>query len=91
MQTQAVEGKHPIEELHRKGISITVNTDNNTVSNTDIFAEYEWILENTNLNVNDLMNMNLNAARNIFASPEIKAELIQKINDYKSKEKNKVK
>lgn len=91
LQTQAVEGKHPIEELHRKGISITVNTDNNTVSNTDIFAEYEWILGNTNLNIKDLVNMNLNAARNIFARPKIKAELIQKINEYKNKEKNKVK
>lgn len=91
LQTQAIQGEHPIEELYRKGISVTVSTDNNTVSNTDIFAEYEWILENTKLDVDDLVNMNLNAARNIFASPEIKAELIQKINEYKNKEKNKEK
>jgi len=91
LQTQAVQGKHPIEELYKKGISVTVSTDNNTVSNTDIFSEYEWILENTNLNIDDLINMNLNAARNIFASPEKKAELIQKINEYKNREKNKVK
>ncbi len=91
LQTQAVQGKHPIEELYRKGISVTISTDNNTVSNTDIFAEYEWILENTDLTIDDLINMNLNAARNIFASVEKKAELIQKINEYKNKEKNKEK
>lgn len=91
LQTQAIQGKHPIEELYRKGISVTVNTDNNTVSNTDIFAEYEWILENTNLTTDDLINMNLNAARKIFADSQRKVQLVQKINEYKNMEKNKEK
>ena len=88
LQTQAIEGNHPIEELYRKGLSVTVSTDNNTVSNTDIVSEYGWVLRNTTLTVNDLINMNLNAARNIFASPEKRIELIQKINEYKNKENN---
>jgi len=91
LQTQAVQGKHPIEYLYRRGIGTTISTDNNTVSNTDIFAEYEWVLENTNLNVNDLINMNLTAARNIFAPVQKRVEIIQKINKYKNKDKNKEK
>jgi len=91
LQTQAIQGKHPIEELYRKGLSVTISTDNNTVSNTDIVSEYDWVLRNTSLTVNDLINMDLNAARNIFASTEKKTELIQKINEYKNKEVNKVK
>ena len=75
-QTQAVEGKHPLEELYRKGIKTTISTDNNTVSNVDIEEEYRKVLENTNLTYNDLVQMNINAARAIFDTPEKKAKLV---------------
>ncbi len=84
LQTQAVTGVHPIEELYKKGINATISTDNNTVSNTDIIQEYEYILNNTNLTIGDLYKMNKNAARSIFGTPNKKAELIAKIEKNKS-------
>lgn len=85
LQTQAVKGKHPIEELFKKGICITVSTDNNTVSNTNILEEYEYILANTGLKIDDLISMNINAARNIFGSQKQKTDLMKIISEYKDK------
>lgn len=66
LQTQAVTGKYPLEEIYNSGILVSINTDNNTVSNTDIEQEYNWVLENTNLTLEDLIKMNKNAEEAIF-------------------------
>lgn len=79
MQTKATSEPHPIEEIYRKGIKTTISTDNNTVSNTDIVEEYKYILENTKLTVADLQQMNINAIRGAFITPQKKAGLIAKI------------
>ena len=80
-QTQAVSGKHPLEELYRRGIKTTISTDNDTVSNIDIEEEYRKVLENTNLTYNDLVQMNINAARAIFDTPEKKAKLVSELEE----------
>ncbi len=66
LQTQAVTGKYPLEEIYNSGILVSINTDNNTVSNTDIEQEYNLVLENTNLTFDDLIKMNKNAEEAIF-------------------------
>lgn len=86
IQTQAVEGEHPLEKLYKKYILTTISTDNNTVSNTDIEQEYLWILKNTNLTIEDLKQMNINASRAIFDDEQIKTKLIKEI--YKENCKN---
>jgi len=88
LQTQAVKGKVPVEELYRCRVPVTINTDNDTVSNTSILDEYEWVLSNTSLKVEDLIEMNLNAARSIFGTEKQKARLISRINEYKNKDKS---
>ncbi len=85
LQTKATGEKHPIEELYRKGIKVTINPDNDTVSNTNIVEEYKWVLENTNLTVKDIIAMNEYAIRGAFIPPTKKAELIAKINEYKNR------
>lgn len=89
LQTKATDEPHPIEEIYKRGIKTTISPDNNTVSNTNIVEEYKYILENTNLNIEDLMQMNINAVRGAFISPQKRAELIAKIEDYKGKSINK--
>ena len=79
LQTKATGEKHPIEELYRAGLKTTISPDNDTVSNTNIIEEYKYVLENTNLTTEDLRNMNINAIRGAFISPQKKAELISKI------------
>lgn len=79
IQTQAIKGEHPLEKLYRNIICTTINTDNNTVSNTDIEQEYQWVLDNTDLDYKDLAQMNINAARAIFDNVNKKAKFIQEI------------
>lgn len=83
LQTQAVaekDGKkHPIEDLVKAGIPIGLNTDNDTVSNTDIEQEYEWVLANTGLTTANLIQMNLNSIKAAFTTPEKKLAIATKI------------
>ena len=79
LQTKATGEPHPIEELYRTGLKTTISPDNDTVSNTNIIEEYKYVLENTNLTTEDLRNMNINAIRGAFITPQKKAELISKI------------
>ena len=87
MQTQALDGKVPIEELYRRGVCVTLNTDNDTVSNTNIEEEYEWVLNNTGLTTDDLIQMNINAAENIFGTEKQKEDVLKKIYAYRNKNK----
>lgn len=82
-QTRAIEGEHPLEEMYRSGIHTTINTDNNTVSNTDIIQEYEWVLENTNLTIKDLAIMNEFAAKEIFGTEEQKNKINETLKNYR--------
>ena len=82
LQTKATGEEHPIEELYKKGLKVTVNTDNNTVSNTDIINEYIWVLEHTKLNFDDLKQMNINAVNGLFNITEKEKEkLIKEIEE----------
>ena len=75
LQTDAIKEVYKvIEELYRKGIKITINTDNNSVSNINIIEEYNKLLENTNLTIEDLRQMNINAIDGAFITPQKRAE-----------------
>lgn len=87
LQTQAVKGKVPIEELYRRGVHVTVSPDNDTVSNTNILDEYEYILSHTDLTVDDLAQMNIYAAQNIFAPEKKREEVTSKIEAYRERQK----
>ncbi len=79
LQTKATGEPHPIEELYKKRLKVTISPDNDTVSNTNIIEEYKYVLENTNLTLDDLAKMNINAIRGAFIEPQKKAELIAKL------------
>ena len=74
-QTEAISGRHPIEKLYRDGVKINISTDNNTVSNIDINREYGKILQETNLNIDDLIKCNVESIEFIFADDDVKEKL----------------
>lgn len=74
-QTEAVKGKHPIEKLYNNGIKISINTDNDTVSNIDINKEYTKILNETDLTMDDLGKCNKKSIDYIFADQIVKDKL----------------
>lgn len=76
-QTEAIKEKHPIEDLYCYGIKVSINTDNDTVSNTNIVDEYNYILSTTNMNIEDLIKCNYDSISYIFAEEKIKEKLYQ--------------
>jgi len=87
LQTNAVENIYKtIEELDRLGVKYVINTDNNTVSNTNIIEEYKNVIENTSFTIEKLAKSNINAIRGAFITPQKKAELIAKLTERENKE-----
>lgn len=82
-QTEAIKGKHPLEYLYNNNILISINTDNDTVSNININDEYSNVLNTTNLTINDLVKCNYNSISYLFTTDDIKnklKEIIEKEN-----------
>lgn len=75
-QTEAIKRRHPIEKLYRKGVKISINTDNDTVSSIDINREYARILQETKMDIEDLINCNTNSIPFIFADDKTKNKLL---------------
>lgn len=68
VQTKAVASieVHPIKEFLYRGLKVTVNTDNRTVSQTTIAKEMQFLRENLGLTVEEERQLYLNAAESAF-------------------------
>ena len=68
IQTKAVASieVHPIKELLYRGLKVTVNTDNRTVSQTTIAKEIQFLRDNLGLTVEEERQLYLNAAESAF-------------------------
>lgn len=74
-QTEAVKDKHPLEFLYNNDVIISINTDNDTVSNINITEEYKNVLNETNLTIKDLIKCNYNSIPYLFTTDKIKDKL----------------
>lgn len=81
IDTKAVDSiiNHPIKALVDMGVLVTINTDNRTVSNTNLCKEYELLRENFGFTDEDFLKFNLNAIECAFISEEEKQELRKKL------------
>ncbi len=72
VQTKAVSNikAHPIKALLARGIPVTVNTDNRTVSQTTIAKEITFIRDNLGLTIEEERQLYVNAAEAAFISKE---------------------
>lgn len=79
IQTKAVldYSDHPIKKLYDKGIMVTINTDNRTVSNTSLSMEYEILNKTFGFDENDFKTMNKNAICGAFLNIEDKEKLLK--------------
>ena len=71
---------HPIKKLFDKGILVTINTDNRTVSNTNLNKEYKLLEEYLNFTKEDFIKTSLIAIDKAFLTNEEKQELRKIIN-----------
>lgn len=70
----------PIKKIYDKGVVISINTDNRTVSNTNLYKEYINIVNNLDFNVDDIIKMNKDALKHAFLEETEKQELLNKYN-----------
>lgn len=79
IQTKAVLSweHYPLKQYLQQGINITVNTDNLTVSNTNLTKELAILVEKFNLTFEQLAVLQLNAVNSIFLEEEKKLHFQQ--------------
>lgn len=72
-------GEHPIRKLLDAGVTVTINTDNRTVSGTTLEKEYQLLREVHGFTDEEFLRFNLNAALGSFANPDLKVKLCQEL------------
>ena len=81
LQTKAVVDikAYPLKEFLEAGLSVTVNTDNRTVSNSTMEKELEFVANEFALGEDVIKKLMINAANLAFADDNIKHNLLNKI------------
>jgi adenosine deaminase len=71
---------HPIDKLYKKNLSISINSDGRTISDTNLSKEYSMISKHFMWDDNDFLNCNINAINASFASEKLKSKLLNILN-----------
>jgi adenosine deaminase len=70
---------HPIDKLHRAGISVGVNTDARTICNITLTQEYEKLYRVFGWENEDFLHCNTNALRAAFIPEQTRKELMVRL------------
>ncbi len=71
---------HPADFIYNEGVSMGLNTDCRTISDTTLSREYQLLHEYFKWNKSHFLKCNLEAIKYAFTTEDIKAELTSKIN-----------
>ncbi|PQZ87896.1 adenosine deaminase [Arthrobacter sp. MYb222] len=75
-------GNHPIDLLVQTGFNVTISPDNRLMSGTTLSDEFELLVEAFDYDLEDLLDLTLNAAEAAFVPLEMRELLVEYINDY---------
>jgi adenosine deaminase len=67
---------HPIVDMLREGLNVTINTDDPSISRIDLSSEYQTVVETLGLSVEVLQKRVLAAAQASFLPPKTRQRLI---------------
>jgi len=87
LQTGAVAGfgegieSHPLDMLYQLRFNVTINTDNRLMSGVTLTDEFELLVETFDYDLDDLLELTLNAAEAAFLPLEEKEALVEYINE----------
>lgn len=68
---------HPIKRIAQAEVPFSINTDNRTISKTNLSKEYELLLENKLVSKKDLYKSNINAMMSAFLPMDEKLKYLQ--------------
>jgi adenosine deaminase len=71
------EKTHPIGALHRKGVPVTINSDDPFIQNTNLTDDYVKIVNHFGFSVDDLIAVNLRALNASFLPDTERVELVR--------------
>jgi adenosine deaminase len=87
LQTGAVAGfgegieSHPFDLLYQTGFKVTINPDNRLMSGVSLSDEYELLVEAFDYDLDDLLELTLNAAEAAFLPLEEREALVEYITE----------
>ncbi len=70
---------HPADSLYRAGVSLSINTDARTISDTTLAKEYALLQQVFAWEKEQFLHCNLEAVKHAFTTPEVKENLRQKL------------
>ncbi|WP_284981087.1 adenosine deaminase [Arthrobacter sp. efr-133-TYG-118] len=72
---------HPLDMLYQLGFNVTINTDNRLMSGVTLTDEFELLVETFDYDLDDLLELTLNAAESSFLPLDEKEALVEYINN----------
>ena len=69
----------PLIEFMKKGIPVTINSDNMTVSNTGVYQEFSHLYQTFGLTKDDVNKLLRTSIEHAFTSQEVKEKLFKKL------------
>lgn len=81
LQTRAVasEKEYPFELFQKKGLMLTINTDNRAVSGTSLCQEFEWLERQYQIGREAAWQLTQNALDAAFADDDVKQQVWRKL------------
>jgi adenosine deaminase len=74
--------EHPIYDFYKKGMIVSINTDDPKMFNTTIEKEYISLIETFNLDLSDIFQLAQNSIRSAWCSKDIIKALKSELNQY---------
>ena len=71
----------PLRAFMAKGIDVTVNSDNMTVSNTDVYQEFSHLYQTFNLSKRDVYQFLKNSIKHSFTDKATKEKLLKELDE----------
>lgn len=83
LRTGAVESieKHPIADMARAGLAVTINTDDPEIDGASLSDEYDLLAKNLELSREDFLEVNLTALQGAFRPKEEREQLAAMFED----------
>jgi len=72
-------GSHPVGDFYRRGIRVTINSDDRGVSNIDLTHEWEIAQKECGLEIEDILDININSVEAAFCDDVAKNKLKERI------------
>ncbi|PIU18119.1 MAG: adenosine deaminase [Elusimicrobia bacterium CG08_land_8_20_14_0_20_44_26] len=70
---------HPVADFYRRGLRVTLNTDDRSVSGIDLTHEWKIVQQECGLEIEDVLDMNMNSIEAAFCDANTKKLLKEEI------------